>query len=292
MQPSLPMLSKMDTAQSENKKDQLLAGGITTGIVLLIFLFFWLYQIITPNPPFEFAGEGGMELNFGFYDAGSGDVENTGIGDATSVVTESSSSPSETNPSEQIESAENGEPVLNNEEKPKVKNNETVITPTNDNTEVKPKEDNSSKSLINNFIKNKNKTGNAGGDGNSNQAGNEGDPNGNPNTNGLGGHGNNPNYIGNGNGGGGTGPGINLAGRKIMTPPCKVNDSKEEGVVVVTIKVDKSGNVTDADPNGRGTTTSSSVLKSKARQAALCAKFNPSDKYEEQSGTMVFKFEF
>ena len=280
----------MKSTAEGTRRDQVVAASFSLLILLFIFLFLWLYKIITPNPPFEFSGEGGMELNFGFYDAGSGNVENSGIGDATSVVTENSSStsPTETNSSEEIESVENGEVIETKNEKPEIKNDATVITPKTNTNDSKPKEN----QTIKNFLKNNNKPGNSGGDGNSNTAGNEGDPNGNPNTNGLGGHGNNPNYIGNGNGGGGTGPGINLAGRKIVTPPCKVNDSKEEGVVVVTIKVDKSGNVIEADPNGRGTTTSSAVLKSKARQAALCAKFNPSDKFEEQTGNMVFKFEF
>jgi hypothetical protein len=179
---------------------------------------------------------------------------------------------------------------MENDTKPKVDNNTTVITPVKPKEIVKPKEDKSNSNLLNAY---KNNTGkNPGGDGNSGNPGNHGDPNGNPNTDGLGGTGNNPNFNGNGPGMGTNGTGINLAGRKILTPPCKVNDSKEEGTVVVNITVDKQGNVKEADPNGRGTNTSSSVLKSKARQAALCAKFNPSDKFDEQMGTMVFKFEF
>jgi TonB family protein len=170
-------------------------------------------------------------------------------------------------------------------DQPKVQNNATVITP------VKPKNTNSS--LINNFIKNNDKPGTTGGDGNSGNPGNSGVPDGNPNTNGQGGTGNNPNYIGNGNSQGGPGGiGINLAGRKVLVPPDPVNDSKEEGVVVVTIKVDKKGNVIEAETNGRGTTTTSPILKAKAHQAALKAKFSPSDAFEEQIGTMKFVFKF
>ena len=66
--------------------------------------------------------------------------------------------------------------------------------------------------------------------------------------------------------------------------------SKLAGNIYIT--VDKQGNVTDADPNGKGTTTSSGVLKSKARQAALQAKFSPDDKFETQRGSIVFKFQF
>ena len=90
------------------------------------------------------------------------------------------------------------------------------------------------------------------------------------------------------------GPGGNgiLSGRKMLTPPPKVTDSKEEGIVIVVITVDKQGNVTEADPTGKGTNTSSAVLKSKARQAALQAKFSTSDKYDSQKGTIIFRFQF
>jgi len=289
----------------EQPKDRLIAGAISLGVFALLFLFLLLYKIITPNPPFEFTGEEGMEMNFGTYNEGTGNIENNGIGDATSVVTETAeTNPSPTTPPVETkteETFENGEAIIETPKKPKIEKNTTVITPvkpkhtsttpiknpptnTTDNT---PK--NTNNSLLNNFIKNGTKSGSNGGDGNSGTAGNDGAPDGNPNTHGLGGHGNNPNQIG--NGGGGTG-GVSLVGRKIITPPCNVSDSKEEGTVVVTITVNKEGKVTDADPNGRGTTTTSSVLKSKARQAALCAKFSPNDAYDEQIGTITFKFDF
>ncbi|NBQ48234.1 MAG: energy transducer TonB, partial [Sphingobacteriia bacterium] len=65
-----------------------------------------------------------------------------------------------------------------------------------------------------------------------------------------------------------------------------------EGKVVVDITVDGDGNVIDANPNGRGTTTSSANLKNKAKQAALATKFNVDGKYEEQTGTITIIFAF
>jgi len=284
-------------AKVQQPKDKWIAGGISLAVLALLFLFLFLYRIVTPNPPFEFSGEEGMEMNFGTYNEGTGEIENDGIGDVTSVVTQSESAPPPSSSTEENtdEAFENGEAVLENTDKPKIQNNTTLITPVKTNTEntttnspTTPSNTNSA--LLSNFLKNGNKKGGSGGDGNPGQAGNDGVPDGNPNTNGLGGHGNNPHHIGNGGGGKG---GIQLSGRKIMNPPCPVNDSKEEGVVVVVITVNKDGKVIEADPNGRGTNTSSSVLKSKARQAALCAIFSSATNgQEEQTGSITFKFEF
>ncbi len=263
-------------AEKEERKNQVLAGFISLGITGLILLFFILYKIITPNPPFEFAGEGGIEVNFGTYNEGTGEVESDGIGTATSVVAESSSSKSEASSSkEEVYTSDNGEPVdmKKDENKPKIENNVTVIK-TNTTT---PKENKNNNSLLNAYTKNTGKNG--GGDGNSGEAGNEGQPDGNLNTHGIGGT------------GGGTDGSNGLGGRKLITLPCKADDSREEGTVVVIIKVDKQGNITAADPNGRGTNTSSAMLKSKARQAVLCAKLSPSDKEEQTLAiTIVFKF--
>lgn len=284
-------------ANIQQPKDKWIAGGIALAIVSLLFLFLILFQIVTPNPPFEFSGEEGMEMNFGTYNEGTGDIENDGIGDVTSVVAQAESAPAAASSSSDEntdESFENGEAVLENADKPKIQNNTTLITPvkqvTENTTTNTPSPTNTNSSLLTNFLKNGNKKGGSGGDGNSGQAGNDGVPDGNPNTNGLGGHGNNPHHIGNGGGGKG---GIQLSGRKIMNPPCPVNDSKEEGVVVVIITVNKDGKVIEADPNGRGTNTSSAVLKSKARQAALCAVFSAATNgQDEQTGSVTFKFEF
>jgi len=277
--------------RQDNKKDKAIAGILTLLITAGIILFLYLFVIVTPNPPFPMTADGGEEINFGIYNEGTGNVEGPGIGDATSVVVDKSSTPKTESSEAQDQPFENGEAVLEKKnENPKIKNNETVITPTKTKEEIqKEEEEAAAKNLLNAYTKNKNKTA-GGGDGNSGHAGNEGSPDGNPDTHGKGGTGNNPDFTGHGIGPGGTG--FSLSGRKIVSPPPKVSDGKEEGIVVVYITVDKEGNVTDADPNGKGTTTSSGVLKSKARQAALQAKFSPSDKFDVQRGSIVFKFQF
>ncbi|MCE3228194.1 MAG: energy transducer TonB, partial [Bacteroidetes bacterium] len=86
--------------------------------------------------------------------------------------------------------------------------------------------------------------------------------------------------------------GVSLAGRAIVKPPVLPKDTKEEGKVVVEITVDSEGNVIEANPNGRGTTTSSAILKAKAKQTALATKFNVDGKFEEQKGTITIVFSF
>ena len=277
---------------AQNKKDRAIAALLTLLIMAALFIFLLLFKIFTPNPPFPMSADGGEEINFGIYNEGTGNVEGPGIGDATSVVVDkSSTAKAEKSDTKEDEDFKTGEAVLEKKDNnPKIKNNETVITPSKTKEEIqKEEEEAAAKNLLNAYTKNKNKA-QGGGDGNSGNAGNEGSPDGNPDTHGQGGTGNNPDFKGHGNGPGGSG--FSLTGRKILVPPPKVSDGKEEGIVVVEITVDKQGNVTDANPNGKGTTTSSGVLKSKARQAALQAKFSSSDKFDIQRGSIVFKFQF
>lgn len=286
----------MIAAQHKNeKKERATAAIITLVIALLLLLFLMLFKIITPIPPFpEMAGGGGEELNFGIYNEGTGNVEGPGIGEVTSVVVENSSTPKTEDKNASEDNFINGEAVLEKNDNPKIKNNVTVITQTKTKEEVKKEEEkNNASTILNAYAKNKNKTGQTGGDGNSGNAGNEGSPDGNPNTDGKGGHGHGDGTDnGDGKGPSPGGSGVSLSGRKMLSPPPKVTDSKEEGIVVVVIQVDKQGNVIEADPTGKGTNTSSAVLKSKARQAALQAKFSSSDKYDSQKGTIIFKFQF
>jgi TonB family protein len=126
--------------------------------------------------------------------------------------------------------------------------------------------------------------------------GDQGDKQGDPNSaySGKMGSGNGP---GNGTGeGDGSGPGkggisFDLSGRSLLKKPVVNDKSQETGRVVVNITVDKQGAVTAAIPGGRGSTTTSSYLFSKAKEAAMQAKFSPSPEAAEiQKGTMTFVF--
>lgn len=86
--------------------------------------------------------------------------------------------------------------------------------------------------------------------------------------------------------------GYDLSERTLLTTPRLPTDTKEEGKVVVDIVVDRDGTVVEADPNGRGTTTSSAHLKAKARQMAMATKFSASRGQMEQRGSIVINFSF
>jgi hypothetical protein len=267
----------------------LLAAWISLGLVILILM---LIKLITPIPPFpESASSGGMEVNYGTYNQGTGNIEENHIGEATNVIVkETIATEKSENKNQNVYTSESGEDVsIPENKKIEVKEQTTIIHPTE--VKEKPKEKSIAEILAEKFNKNK---GKGGGDGNSGSVGNEGEPDGNPLTHGKGGTGNNPDGTGTGSGKGiGNAPfGFDLKGRNVLYHPPLPTDTKEEGIVVVDIKVDKQGNVIDADPNGRGTTTHSPILKAKARQFALQIKFTPNAQFEEQKGSITIVFSF
>jgi TonB family protein len=285
------------TRQEENKNRAKSAGG-TALVVGLLLLFLILFNIVTPNPPFpESGGGGGQQLALGMMNLGNDNIDYSSMGAVKDVVVEKTPEPQE-----KIVTVEGGEEVPVPEEKPVLKEDKVVIKPVKPKPVEKPvvKEKTAAEKLAEKFKKNKGKDG--GGVGNNEQAGNAGSPDGDPFGGGTGGTGTGDGGgdgegvgpgSGPGSGGGrGGGIGIDLRGRAVVVPPRLPSDTKEEGKVVVEILVDKEGNVTEANPNGRGTTTSSPALKAKARQAALATKFNVSGKFEEQKGTITIIFSF
>jgi outer membrane biosynthesis protein TonB len=283
----------MILTQNELNRNRIISGSATLLIMALLLLFLILFQLITPNPPFpESGGGGGQELALGMVDLGNDNVDYNAMGEASNVVTEEEQA-------ENIQTVENGEDVLL-EEKPEKKETPKVTTQV-----VKPqvviKEKTAAEKLAEKFKKNTGKTG--GGIGENQEAGQSGSPDGDPFKNGAGGTGTG---IGGGDGEGdgtGSGPGkgpgfgggkynVNLKGRALVKPPKLPTDLAEEGKVVVEITVDSEGTVIEANPNGRGTTTSSAILKAKAKQAALATKFNVDGKFEEQKGTITIIFTF
>ena len=84
----------------------------------------------------------------------------------------------------------------------------------------------------------------------------------------------------------------NLEGRTVMgTLPKPAYSSQMAGTVVVTIKVDQYGNVTEAIPGADGTTVTDKNLWTAARTAAMKAHFNmKADAPAIQTGTITYIF--
>lgn len=282
----------MVLTQQEENKNKAISAGLTALIFLLLLLFLIWFQLITPNPPFpETGGGGGQELALGMMNMGNDNVDYGSMGSIPDMQSQKSD--------EKILKVDDGEDVPLVEEKIVHKKKNKVVK--EEKKKQIEKEETEAEKLSKKFKKNKNKNG--GGVGNNFEAGENGSPDGSPTGTGNGGSGSG---SGGGNGDGegtGTGSGkgsgfgggkigIDLKGRMLVRPPQLPKDTKEEGKVVVEITVDTEGNVIEANPNGRGTSTSSPILKAKAKQAALNTKFDINGKFDEQHGTITIIFSF
>ncbi|HNW70324.1 MAG TPA: energy transducer TonB [Bacteroidales bacterium] len=220
-------------------------------LLLICFIFF---GFTTPLPLPE---EEGIEVNLGNSDDGMGDIEPLNPLSEQSVNYNSGS-----NDNENI--------TQNTEESANLNKNK------NNKNNTSQEEENIDKTIA----YNKNKNTNGGSQGITGKPGNQGNPNGNPNSD---------NY--NGNSPFGNGISFKLTDRKSKSLPKPNYNSKDEGLVVVTIWVDKNGNVTKAQAGARGTTTTSTALWKLAEDAARRSKFDTNPKApEEQKGTITYNF--
>lgn len=111
-------------------------------------------------------------------------------------------------------------------------------------------------------------------------SGNQGDPNGSiSSTN-----------RGTGSGLGNSGISYDLKGRGVQTLPLPSYNYQGEGRVVVEVRVDKNGKVTQATTGKQGTTTYDEYLHNAAKEAALKTVFEPDPNNEVQIGTITYNF--
>ena len=265
----------MTNVSAQQKDTRLPAMVITLLIHGALFLLLYFFIIKTPLPAFPPEPEGKeLGLDFGTSDVGSGNTENNNMGE-TKPNPNIAATSTPTKQQEQKANESNEDVVKSNDaesvslpEKTKKENKKTKKEKTE---EVKPAPvPQPDQNLLNalSVFRNKKANSNTGGDGDGKTPGNVGDPNGTPDGDGPGGP---------GKGGGGTG-GVkyDLSGRRIATPPFINDNSQDQGKVVVNIIVNENGKVIKAEPGGRGSTTSSPELFSKARQAAYETTFNSS----------------
>ena len=94
-----------------------------------------------------------------------------------------------------------------------------------------------------------------------------------------------------GNLGDGTTGDYNLAGRKALSKPKEQPDCEEEGIVVVSITVNKAGKVIRALPRVKGSTNTAPCLLKPAKEAALRTTWNADPKApSKQTGTIIYQF--
>lgn len=271
----------MDFLETKHKRK----SAIITTVILIVLLFaIFNFGMRYLDPPEEY----GVAINLGDSDFGDGDpVTNTNV------------SPSNTN-NEEVKEPVKEEVV----ETPKEVVKEDIITEDNakdlpivekkkeEKKEIekkvekkeevieKPKPSKESQDALNSLLKGDKKDGEIKGEGDDNKKGVKGDKDGDPNSNkyyGKAGSGNDGNY--------------NLAGRKALSKPIEKPECQQEGIVVVSITVNKNGKVVDAVAGVKGTTNSNPCLLKPAKEAALRTTWN-SDKNApaNQKGTIIYKF--
>ncbi len=254
---------------------------------LFILLLFFVGMSYLDPPP-----ESGIAINFGTSDVGQGAVQPK----ATIASAPRNTAP-EPEP-EPEQTAEIKEEVITQEieeapvikEEPKKEEKKPVVEkpkeePKKPVEEVKkpdPKPDKSTTDALSSILNGPKSEGSAkGGEGNDGKAGDKGDPNGSVDAS---------SYYGQGKGLDGDGN-YQLGGRKALSKPKRVQECNEAGIVVVSIEVDRNGNVTKATAGVRGTTNNSRCLLDPAKTAALATRFNSdSEAPSRQIGKIIYKF--
>ncbi len=283
-------------SEKKNKRNGLITTSVVHAIVLLIFLFWGLRSAFPP--PVE-----GILINFGTMETGMGDTpskieeepkEITPVQESEPMpVVETQEAPDEIMTQDmeeafaipetkEVKEEPKKEPEKKKEEvkKEPVKEEpkkETVKEPVKEPVKEEPKVD--PKSLYTGQKSDENSPSN---EGKTYTPGDQGDPGGDPSS---------KNYEGDNYGLGNIGVGYDLTGRSLVAiPPIKAKDN-ETGKIVVSIKVDRNGQVVFAKYTVKGSTTSDPSLIAMAEKAAREAKFSSSPNApEEQFGSITFTF--
>ena len=249
--------------QKERRKKGIIATVLFHMALLVIFMFTGL-TIPLPFPPHELGLP--VQLDLGNTDFGSGDEQpqSTAEPEVTEPVTEPE--PAETTPTETEQVATQDVPS-----DVSVPEKEEVTQPEEKEPELDPR---LKRALSNPFQTNKDNDSK--GEGDSDQAGDHGKPDGHPDGSSL---------TGNKTGGGLS---ASLGGRAAKNLKPIPGNWQEEGVIIISVIVDRYGKVVSAK-NARGTTITNSALIRAAEAEAMKVKFTPkSDAPEEQRGIIRY----
>jgi len=277
------------------KKDKIraLTGAIIFHLLLLVALIFMALSTPLPLPEEE-----GVEVNLGFSDLGSGyqqrQVPQQQVKPPSPVPVQEETS---TQPEEEIvEEISEEAPAIQEKltEKPEEQKNKEpkeVIEEIVQEEEVEQKVIETPKEVVPEpepepvvdprlLYTGKSNSQGESNEGPDNVSGDKGKETGDPNSLGY-----------DGLGGQGNGISFNLGSRKAKSLPKPTYDSDDQGKVVVSIWVNKMGEVTRAEIMQKGTNVSDIKLRNMARQAALKAKFTADiDAAEIQKGSITYHF--
>ena len=268
--------------QHENNHHNWVGLAGTIFIHGIIFLLLYFFVITPPNPPWA---DGGTSMILGEENMGGPSETPVENPQPNETYTEIKSEPA---PEELSQSTDEVNVIAKKADDKKVA--KPVITPPIE----KPKDEIvlPRKADAHSLFKKKSNSGDDGGHGRGTEPGNEGNPDGKPDGV-IGGAGTGNEGTGTGSGPDGGGVKYSLTGRRVAKKPNISANSKDVGIVVVNITVDRAGNVIKADAGARGTTTLNADKLREAKNAALSTKFSPkADGPEEQYGTMTVSFTF
>ena len=266
------------------KKSSLLTLVILIVFIWGIFSFGMQYQ----DPPEEY----GIAINFGTSNQGyeipndilpskesseqvQEEVQEEKMEETIEDISE------ETIKEEVVTQTEKEAPVTEKTEEVEVKEVEKKEKPKKEKPKPKPKKPSKNTlQAFDNLLKGDTSDGNKAGEGNDAVSGLKGDKKGDPIS---------TKYYGNTGKSGD--PNYNLAGREALLKPKEQPNCEEEGIVVVSIEVDKEGKVIKAVSGVKGTTNTANCLLKPAREAALKTTWNADpNSPTKQKGTIIYKF--
>lgn len=254
----------MTASEKKSKRNGIFGTILFHALLIIAFLFMGLtYQI--PPPPEE-----GISINFGYIDQGSTELEPEDKADIPQplqeeIVEEQSTVEQEVITQEVVE-ASVVEKTEQKKKEPEPEKKEII-------EEKQPEV--IKKALYTGKKKNKQKD-----QGNKATNGNQGEIDGEPNAKAY-----------SGGGIGTDGVAYQLGGRSPAFKAKPLYKIQEEGKVVVIITVDRLGNVVNAIPGAKGSTTLNKYLLARAKEAALKTKFDPKQSApENQQGKIIYHF--
>ncbi|WP_417939514.1 energy transducer TonB [Flavobacterium sp. RS13.1] len=295
----------MTSTDSSDKKKSLLISTAIYAVLLLLLFFIRFWPPYNPENNVALAeGGGGVTVNFGDSDLGSGANYKSEVLDVKNNV---KAAPAKATPEEEaIITQENttadNDVVIPTKEKPKKP--VPVEKPVTKPVPEKPKVSNSTNDALSSILKGSNK----GGDGDDKVAGNKGKANGSLSSGGYYGSGGSGGGTGGGNGtgngigtgsgygagsggGSGGGSGYSLGNRKALSKPAPKYTCDEAGKVVVEVTVDQSGRTISAIPGIKGTTNLARCLLDQAKIAAMNTKWDAdSNAPAKQVGKIIYNF--